>query len=444
MNAVWMAAALASAQSGAAQDVQITIYNDDLGLVRELRTIEPKASQVRIVDVAARIDPTSVHLRAADRKGELQVLEQSFRYDLASPERILERALDAPLRVLSEDGELHEGTLLSFTHDQLVLRGEEGLSMLRRDKIADLQLRDLPEGLITRPTLFWEIEAEGSSQRQAEISYLTGGVSWHAEYVVVTDEQDREAEVAAWVSINNGSGATYREAQLQLVAGDVRRVRQAPPGQPRAKVEYDAMSAKGGFQEEELFEYHLYTLPRRTTLHDRETKQISLFPPTKTPVKKVFEYEPWRDQRKIWVALELLNSEKRGLGMPLPKGKVRTYKRDRRGGQQFIGEDNIQHTPRDEEVHLEVGAAFDIVAEYTIVKDKRLSDRVHERSVRVEFRNRKEDPVELVARERMHGDWSIEQSSHEHRRIDAHTAEWTVPLPPGQVTELTYTSRTTR
>ncbi len=440
-------ATLVAASVAPPSEVQLTVYNDNLALVREQRRLDlPKGpSTVAIGDVAAAIDPTSVHLGAGASGPALEVLEQNYRFDLADPERILERSIDAELRVITEGGELHQGTLLSFGRAQLVLAEAAGLSLLRRDKVVDIQLERLPEGLITRPTLVWEVVAERAGPRSASLSYLTEGMSWHAEYVAVTNDDDSEARLSAWVSIDNRSGADFVDASLQLVAGDVQRVAEKRrPVHARAMMVRAAGAADAGFEEESFFEYHLYTLPRRVSLRDRETKQIALFAPARAPVKKLFEYQPWVDERKVRVVLELENRESGGLGMPLPKGKVRTYKRDTRGGEQFIGEDAIDHTPRGETLRVGVGNAFDVVAERAVADETRVSARVWERRVKVELRNRKTDPVTVAVQDRFWGDWEIRESSHPSAKKDARTAEWKVDLDADREVTLTYTVRMRR
>lgn len=437
--------ALSLATGAAAREVQLTVYNNDLGLVRDVRDLDLHEGRgsVAIVDVAAQIDPTSVHLKSLSREGGITVLEQNYRYDLASPDRILERYLDASIEAVIEGGELHQGKLLSFTGEQLVLSGERGLSILQRDKVIDVRCPSLPEGLITKPTLVWDLEADRSGSQKAELSYLTTGIGWHAEYVAVTNEDDTAADLAAWVSVENRSGADYPDAKLQLIAGDVNRVQpQVEQFRGGREMVMSAMAkADVGFAEESFFEYHLYTLPRPTTVRDRETKQIALFPPAETPVKKLYEYKPWQDEKKIRIVLEFENREERGLGMPLPKGKVRTYKKDSKGGTQFVGEDMIDHTPKNEKVRLGLGNAFDVVAERTMKNQVRISDRVIEQSVEVKLRNRKTEAITIIAQEQFWGDWNIREASFPSTKKDARTAEWLIPVGADAEVVLTFTVR---
>ncbi|MFB3909314.1 MAG: DUF4139 domain-containing protein [Candidatus Eisenbacteria bacterium] len=434
---------LMSIATGGARELQLTVYNNDLGLVRDVREIDLPSGRgtITVVDVAAQIDPTSVHLGGLGEQTPFTVLEQNFRYDIASADRLLESYIDQPVQAVLEGGELHDGTLLSFTSEHLVLQEERGLSMLQREKVTDIRMPKLPEGLITRPTLVWEIDGGPGRRQPVEMSYLTTGVSWHAEYVALTNEDDTRADLAAWVSVDNRSGASYPDARLQLIAGEVNRVQPQPPPRPMADMPIARAKGANEFQEESFFEYHLYTLPRPTTVRDRETKQIALFEPTTTPVTKSYEYQPWRDDKHVRIVLEFENSEAKGLGMPLPAGTVRTYKRDSRGGQQFVGEDRIDHTPRNEKVRLGLGNAFDVVAERTMTDRRQISDRVWEQSYQVKLRNRKTEPVTIHVEDRFWGDWRIVASSHPSEKKDANTAEWSIDVGADAEVTLTYTVR---
>jgi hypothetical protein len=434
--------------AAADRELRLTVYNDNLALVSDSRTIQVQAGQstVELADVPAQIDPTSVHLKALG--SPLEVLEQNFQYDLASPDRILQRYLDQPVDAALKGGEMKSGALLSFDGGSLVLRRPDGgVSLVTRPEVADLRLPTLPEGLRTRPTLVWLLQAEKGGATPVELSYLTGGLSWHAEYVAVTDEKDTQMDLSAWVSLENSSGAAYPEARLQLIAGDVQRV--APPSPPmRGNMAMaDVMMLKAGssrgFEEETFFEYHLYTLDRATTIADRETKQVSLFPTAATPVKKVYEFNGQVDAKKVRIILEAENKKELGLGMPLPAGKVRVYKKDSRGDLQFVGEDQIDHTPKNEKLRLGVGKAFDIVAERIDLSQDRITDRVTDRKVQVKLRNRKTEAIEVVVQESAWGDWEIRDASLPFVKKDARTAEFRVPVAADTEAILTFTVRQT-
>jgi hypothetical protein len=317
-----------------------------------------------------------------------------------------------------------------------------GVVILARDKVNDIQCPGLPEGLITRPTLSWLLEGAGGP-RPVEVSYLTGGMNWHAEYVAVVAEAGGTLDLSSWVSLENRSGATYPDARLQLVAGDVQRV---APSRPRLEMQMrasalDAGEAKG-FEEEAFYEYHLYTLQRPTTLRDNETKQLALFEPASCPVKRVYETNPQRDGRGVRVMLESVNSEANGLGMPLPQGTVRVYQRDKRGQLQFVGEDRIDHTPRDEKIRVVTGRAFDLVVERTETDTRQLGPRDREVDVKIEVRNRKErESVTVIVQEDLQGIWTLRQASHPYEKKSATRVEFAVPVAAGEVATVTYTVR---
>lgn len=436
----------AGSAMAADRELRLTVYNSDLALVSDSRTIQVQAgrSTVELADVPAQIDPTSVHLKPLS--SPLVVLEQNFQYDLASPDRILQRFLDQPVDAALKAGDLKSGALLSFDGGTLVLRRPDGgVSIVSREQVSDLRLPKLPDGLRTRPTLVWLLQAEKGGAAPVELSYLTGGLSWHAEYVAVTDEKDTRMDLSAWVSLENSSGATYPDARLQLIAGDVQRVQPPPPMMKgrggREMMMQMAVAPSDGFAEETFFEYHLYTLDRSTTVADRETKQVSLFPTASTPVKKVYEFNGQVDAKKVRIILEAENKKELGMGMPLPAGKVRVYKKDSRGDLQFVGEDQIDHTPKNEKLRLGVGKAFDIAAERIDVAQERVTDRVTDRKVQVKLRNRKTEAIEVVVQESVWGDWDILDASLPFARKDARTAEFRVAVPADTEAILTFTVR---
>ena len=428
----------------AEREIRLTVYNDNLGLVSEQRDLDVRKGEgdIEIVDVPALIDPTSVHLNP--RSGGLQVLEQNFQYDLAGPDRILDRFLDAQIEIVLKEGEVKTGKLLSYQGGAIVLMDSSGaVSLVQRSEIVDLRLPELPEGLRTRPTLVWRLDADKAGKAPVELSYLTDGMRWHAEYVAVSNEADTQIELSAWVSLENNCGATFPNAKLQLIAGDVQRAPVPRPSRDMMMRAEMAMAApKDMVTEESFFEYHLYTVERRTTIADRETKQIALFPSTTAPVKKIYEYNGQQDATKVSVVLETENREDRGLGMPLPAGKVRAYKKDARGQLQFIGEDRIDHTPRNEKIRLRVGKAFDVVGERADLSQKKISDRVWEREIEIKLRNRKDEAIEVLVEENLWGDWEITQTTHPSKKKDARTAEFRIPVAKDSESVLRFTVRT--
>ena len=433
--AILILAQLATAQ------VAITVYNQNIGLVKETRTIELKkgAFTFEAADVAALIDPTSVHLKLDGAA----VFEQNFEYDLVSRDRLLERYLNQSVQVFTDKGDLFEGTLLSASGSELILRSADGqVQVVAPSAVRDIRFGDLPGGLRTKPTLVWTLFGEKSGKSQAELSYLTNGLNWHAEYVAVTSEKGDKLDLSSWVSIENHSGATYENAKLKLMAGDVRLVQEAGPfdGGRRA---YPMMEAQAvpKFEEKAFFEYHLYTLDKPTTVRDRQTKQISLFEPATVAAKREYIFDQMKNAEKVQVNLVFKNEKAAGLGMPLPAGKVRVYQRDEDGALEFVGEDRIDHTPDNEEVRLVVGSAFDLTAKKEMTDTKRISDRIREESYRAELRNHKKENIEIILIEHLWGDWQILESSHTYTKKNAYTVEFKIPVEAGKETVVTYRVR---
>lgn len=426
-------AAAASSSPG----VAVTVYNSNLGLVRDARVIGLVAGEsvFSFTDVAAQIDPTSVHFRAVDGLGFLEVLEQNYEYDLVSSDKLFEKYLEKRVEIFfKESADVLRGRLLSHGRGSMVIEEPEAgkITVVEISSIRNVELLGNAEGFVTRPTLVWTLMNETAGSREIEVEYLTGGINWHAEYVALADEKNETIDFAGWVSVDNRSGADYKDARLKLMAGDVGRVAQdlymAPMG---ARLSYGA-KAEARVEERAIFEYHIYEVKRPTTIRNNQVKQIGFVPNSTVPVVKEYLYEPARDPKKIGVYLEFINDEKSGLGIPIPAGVVRIFQDDGRGGSEFIGEDRIGHTPKNEDVRLRVGYAFDIVGERKVLNESRISDRVKERTVEITLRNRKENPVRVKIRERIEGDWSVEQESFPHERKDVRTAEWTVPVGPDE------------
>ncbi len=438
------------AVSAAAQEPQpgvaITVYNTDLALVKDVRSIAIPGgvSEIPFRDVAERIDPTSVHFKVLDGD-EASVWEQNYRFDLASASKILERYLEKEIDVVTEDADLFSGRLVSVDGSAIVLdqgRGTGPVAVINREKVTYIRFPMLPEGLISKPTLVWKIGANKGGDRLVEVTYMTSSINWHAEYVGVVNEDDTEIDLAAWVSIDNRSGATYKDARLDLVAGDVNRARE-PVQMARgmkADMAFEMMAEAPTFAEEQLFEYYLYKLDVPATVADREIKQLSFFPSTHVTVEKVLEFDPYRGS-DVRVLLEFVNSEEAGLGRALPAGKVRMYKEDSIGDLQFIGEDRIDHTPKDEDVALYLGNAFDVKAERTVLASRKITNRVHEEDYEISVRNHKEEDIVVRVVEHPHGFWTVTQTTLEFEKVEAHRIEFQVPVEADGETIVKFTVR---
>ena len=434
--------------------VALTIYNQNLGLVKDRREIRLPAGsgELRFMDVAAQIIPTSVSI-AAVAGGSLQVLEQNYEYDLLSPQKLMEKYVGKEVKLYqknphSEREEVVTATLLSTNGGPVFRIGNE-ITFGHPGRVI---FPGVPDDLIARPTLVWLLDGGAGRTQTVEATYLTGGITWRADYVVTLSEKDDRADLAGWVTIDNRSGAAYRNATLKLVAGDVNRVQDQAPRLAKT-MRAEAMAAPAPqFREEAFFEYHLYTLQRPSTIKENQTKQISLLAAEGVPVKKEFVlrgenfyyYNPAGEamgKQKVGVFAEFENRKEHNLGMPLPRGIVRLYKRDAGGSLQFVGEDSIDHTPEKEKVRVKLGDAFDVVGERKQTEWRKVAADTYEAAFEIKLRNHKKEDVVVKVVEPVPGDWQMLTSSHPHRKGDAFAAEFSVPVPKDGETTLAYRVR---
>lgn len=450
------------------QGVSITVYNQNFGLVRDIRNINLSEgiNQVRFEDVAGRIDPTSVSFQSLTAPNAMLVREQNYQYDLMDQNTILSKSTGKNLKFKQflPNGVIDElsGTLLnspratvydgsggsSTQHQGIVLKTNDGIVL---NPSGQIQLAELPAGLVAKPSLLWKLESTKAGEHKTEIAYQAAGINWKCDYVAVVNKDDNQSDLTSWVTIDNKSGGSYKNASLKLLAGDVHRV-QAPQYHLNAMgaMKSRAVSAEPQFKEQSFAEYHLYTLQGKTNVLDNETKQMSLFNASTIPIKKLFIYEPSKryqyhygggganDQQKVQVKFEIANTEKNHLGIPMPKGKVRVYKKDQDDALQFIGEDEIDHTPRDEKIRLYIGDAFDLVGEHKQMNYLRVSDRVSRYTYEISLRNHKDSEVTIVAVEHSWGDWTILNSSIPHTKKDSHTFEFAAKVPANGETKINY------
>lgn len=426
--------------------VSITIYNQNLALVRDVRLLDyrPGRQELMFRDVSGQIDATSVHYGASG----ISMLEQNFDYDLVSPDKLLEKYIDKQIEVVDKDGNMAKGTLLSYgsgtAGGQIVLQQSDGsIRSILTTNAADVRYPSLPEGLITKPTLRWLVDAPSAGSKETEVAYLTGGLSWRADYVMLLNEANNHADLDAWVTINNSCGASFKDAKLKLIAGEPNRVREQMQymAMDGMAMESRAPKAAPQFEEKSFFEYHLYTMQRPATVLNNQTKQLSLFPSADFAVKKIYEYDPQRDNDRVSVSVKFDNKKENGLGIAIPAGLVRVYQQGDDGSQEFIGEDRVEHTPRNEEMRVTVGKAFDIVVERTQKDYRQISNRVTEMDMEVKLRNRKTEAVDVTVFDHYWGDWEIIRSSLTAKKSSANKVEFSVPVGADQETILTYTVR---
>ncbi len=372
-------------------NISLTVYNQNFGLIRDVRYLDLKErlNTVRFAGIPELIERESVHFRSLTYLGSSWVREQTL---------------------------------------EVIISGAERTSVL-----------------------VWEIVNEKAGRHKVEVTYLTGGLNWSANYIVIVSQDS--LNLNSWVTLNNTSGIAYRDATLKLVAGDVRRVRERPRVMRKEMVPVPAIEAlqEPEFEERQLFEYHIYTLPRKITLQNNQEKQVLFLTSQDIPFRRVYTFETgarhwWWDRRveplraPVKVTLEFKNDEEFGLGKPLPAGRVQVYK-ETEAGLEFIGEDSILHTPKSEEVKLYIGNAFDIIGEKKHAEHKEVAPSIFENTYEISLRNHKKEKVTIQVIERLTGDWEIIQANYDYKKKDAFTIEFTVDISPESSRSITYTVR---
>jgi hypothetical protein len=424
------------------QSISLTVYNNDLGVVRDVRKFDLKQgkSSVQMRDVPNRIDATTVKISDPAHPNDIDVIEQNYEYDLVSQEKLLQKYIDKRITVIDDKGVQIEGTLLAVENDKLTLSAPAGIVMLPNLTRYTMRVPELAAGLITKPTLIWQINSKATRPNEPlEVIYQTGGISWHTEYIATLDENDKKLDLSGWVSVDNRSGMTYPDAKLKLVAGSLNRVQKQR--QPRYKGRDGDMAMEAAapqFEEHGMFEYHVYDLGRQTTIANDEVKQISLLSADGVGAEKRYTYE---GGQSVAVTVMFQNAEANHLGMPLPMGTVRVMKRDKDGSLEFVGEDHIDHTPRDEKLTLHVGNAFDLKGERNVTNQESLGRNMNEETVEIKLRNHKDEAVSIDVVENVGYNWEIKNSSMSYEKKDASRIVFHVPVKARGEQTVTYTVR---
>ena len=430
----------------------VTVYNDDLALVKEKRklTLAPGLTRLSLREVSAQMRPETALLRAVTGR-PISLVEQNFDFDLLTPQTLLDKYVGREVTVIRS----HPTTGEERREKATVLAAGQGTVLRFADRIETgvpgrLAFDSVPANLRDRPTLSVLLEAHGGSQ-SLELSYLTSGISWKADYVANISPEGNHLDLNGWVTLTNRSGAAYQDALLQLVAGTVNRVRPQPQMLGYAMPAPSPMRAKSEAREEALMDYHLYSFDRPTSIADNQTKQLALLSASAVPVSREYllagsdyyyreRYGQIGQKLKPAVFLEFANKGGQ-LGKPLPAGIVRVYAKDSQGAAQFVGEDRIEHTAKNEKVKLKLGEAFDITADRKQTAYKRISDNVTETSYRIEIRNAKDEAVTVRVLEPLPGDWEMLAESQKHTKESSRQASWAVAVPAGGATVLDYTVR---
>lgn len=432
------------ASSVMAEDMAVTVYNSNLGVISETRELDVNkgTGKLAIRDVPSQIDPASVRFDIIGGGNGFNLLEQNYAYDLISPDKIYNKFIDHEIEMIDKKGNIYKGILLSSNRSSFILMDQnKRIKTVNGDNIAEINFPSLPDGLITRPTLFWLYNSASADKLKTNISYQTGGMSWSAEYVGLLSTDEKMLDLSGWASITNNSGKTYDDAKLKLVAGDIQRADQINVRGGMMMESSYAVAKAPGFEEKSFFEYHLYTLPRKATLANNEQKQISLFDPAQSGVVKSFIYQPEKNNEKVAVVIEMKNSKDNGLGMPLPEGRVRLFKADDDGSLILLGEDNIDHTPKDETIKMRVGYAFDLKAKEELVNQRRISNKVEEKDFKVEFTNHKETEVVIEYEKMLYGYWTITSANFDYNKKNANSITGEAKVAPDQTVTLEYTVR---
>ena len=435
-------------------ELAVTVYNSDIALVRDVRNLDLSRGtfDLHFMDIAATVNPATVHFRSLSEPSRVRVLEQNYEYDLLEPEKLLRKYVGRDVTLVRGTGET-TAHLISYNSAPIWRINGEIVTGMQADHI---RFPELPGNLYSRPTLIWTLENNGGARHRVEASYLAGKLSWNADYVLTVARDDKAADIDGWVTVTNGSGTSFNNAKLQLVAGDLNRVRQAIDRLQMARGDL-AEKVAAPMAQEAFSDYHLYTLARKTTINNNETKQVSMLGASGFQVQKRYVVDgqtyyyrnaqhpgaPIKDVVQVYYQFK--NEESAGLGMPMPSGTVRVYQADSSGGVQFVGEDRIDHTPKDETIKLKIGNAFDVVAErkQTDFQRYQLAANTFEMAYEITLRNHKPIPVTVEVNEPIGGTWRMLESSLPFVKTSSSAAQFMVPVAAGQTVVLKYRVRVT-
>ena len=440
-------------------ELSVTVYNSNIALVRDVRSLSlpTGAFRLKLMDIAATVNPATVHFRSLSEPDKLGVVEQNYEYDLLEPAKLLHKYVGKEVTLVrsymdngSTKREEIKATLLADNNGPVWKIGND---IVTGTYAESYRFPEIPRNLFDRPTLLMSLENGGSRKQQIETSYLANNLSWNSDYVLTVGRDDKAADLDGWVTLSNNSGTAFHNARLQLVAGDLNRVAAAPVSGRAMEMNMAKAVRAEQFAQENFSEYHLYTLGRKTSVEDRETKQISLLEASNIPVEKHFvvngQNSYYRSQLNpgspvkdnVMVFYKFKNAEKSGLGMPMPAGVVRVYQKDSKGNVLFVGEDRIDHTPKDESLSIHIGNAFDVVSERKQTDYKRIDTHTWEMEYEITLRNHKETPITVEVNEPIGGDWEMLESSYQYSKTAAFAAQFNVPVAANGVSVLKYRIR---
>ena len=432
-------------------NVEVAVYNNNIGLIKETRklTLPSGRGELRFMGVASHIMPVTVHVSSLNFPNNFSVVEQNYEYDLINADKLLDKYVGKKIKIVvwneyQDRKETVEAILLSNNNGQIykinneIFIGHPGIKVLS----------NIPDDLIAKPTLTWLYDNSTTNEHNLEVSYLTNNLGWKADYVVVLSEDDTSGNISGWVTLDNKSGATYKNAHLKLIAGDVNRVTDIS-GNKVVMMSHMERRLTPQFEEKPFFEYHIYDLQRETTIKDKQTKQVSLLEAAGVKIQKKFlvegsqgiftrYYQRNNSKQPVNVYIKFMNTEENNLAKPIPEGIMRLYKKDSEGSQLFIGEDRIDHTSVGEEISLKIGEAFDVIAERVQTDYKQISKGLHESEWEITLKNHKDDDVIVNIIEPLTGNWSVINNSHPYTKKDAFTINFDIPVPKDKEVKVKY------
>ena len=432
-------------------NVEVAVYNNNIGLIKETRklTLPSGRGELRFMGVASHIMPVTVHVSSLNFPNNFSVVEQNYEYDLINADKLLDKYVGKKIKIVvwneyQDRKETVEAILLSNNNGQIykinneIFIGHPGIKVLS----------NIPDDLIAKPTLTWLYDNSTTNEHNLEVSYLTNNLGWKADYVVVLSEDDTSGNISGWVTLDNKSGATYKNAHLKLIAGDVNRVTDVS-GNKVVMMSHMERRLTPQFEEKPFFEYHIYDLQRETTIKDKQTKQVSLLEAAGVKIQKEFlvegsqgiftrYYQRNNSKQPVNVYIKFMNTEENNLAKPIPEGIMRLYKKDSEGSQLFIGEDRIDHTSVGEEISLKIGEAFDVIAERVQTDYKQISKGLHESEWEITLKNHKDVDVIVNIIEPLTGNWSVINNSHPYTKKDAFTINFDIPVPKDKEVKVKY------
>lgn len=431
------------AQGG--KDLRITVYNDGQGLVKTQlrRDLTKGVSTIELTDVASSLIPTTVKLSPIKDDTGIRIIEQNYRYDLVSEEQLLNKYLGAAVEVLLRNEDKVNGDLMSYTGGTIIVKTKNGTDVIQRSFVASINCPTPREKLFIRPTLQWQVNAASAGKYLLDLSYLANGLIWKAEYVAVLNETEDVLNLSSWIDLNNTSGATYLQAKLKLVAGNIHRSRTKKFLAYDSEVMLARAAPERDVVERKFFDYHIYEVNFPVTLNDKEEKQIQWLQPKDAKVEKRYFYENGNEQESnLDVRVKFKNDKASGIGESLPAGIVRVFKRDTDGALELIGEDNLDHTSVDDDVTLTLGKAFDVKGTRVVTDQSAKREKYQCQTIQITLKNRQEKetaPVTVVENFWAYGEWEIKDNSDSFKKRSANSIEFNVTLAPKSEKTITYT-----